>query len=115
MPQRLGTRFFLQGKPLAWPLYCQQQILSLDRVRPKVNEEILKGFASFSLAEKEKEERERAEHPPKPSKNQQFQRCVANEGFRLRRGAPKCGSSPAFRDESYGPPHAASWFRRNCD
>jgi len=48
---------------------------NVDKVRPKVNEEIIEGFESFPPAEKEKEEKrkERAEHPQKPSKNQPFQ------------------------------------------
>lgn len=62
-------------KDLAWRLYCQQKILNVDKVWPKVNEEIIKGFESFPPTEKEKEEKrkERAEHPPKPPKNPQFQ------------------------------------------
>lgn len=62
-------------KQLAWRLYCQQKILNVDKVWPKVNEEITKGFESFPPTEKEKEEKrkERAEHPPKPPKNPQFQ------------------------------------------
>ena len=62
-------------KQLAWRLYCQQKILNVDKVWPKVNEEIIKGFESFPPSEKEKEEKrkERTEHPPKPPKNPQFQ------------------------------------------
>ena len=64
-----------KSKQLAWRLYCQQKILNVDKVWPKVNEEISKGFESFPPTEKEKEEKrkERAEHPPKPAKNPQFQ------------------------------------------
>jgi hypothetical protein len=65
----------VKPKQLAWRLYCQQKILNVDKVWPKVNEEIAKGFESFPPSEKEKEEKrkERAGHPPKPSKNPQFQ------------------------------------------
>ena len=59
-------------KDLAWRLFLEQKILNIDKVWPKVNQEIAKGFESYPPTEKEKEEKrkERAEHPPKPQKPQ---------------------------------------------
>jgi hypothetical protein len=56
----------------AWRLFLEQKILNVDKVWPKVNQEIAKGFESYPPTEKEKEEKrkERAEHPPKPQKPQ---------------------------------------------
>ena len=59
-------------KDLAWRLFLEQKILNIDKVWPKVNQEIAKGFESYPPTEKEREEKrkERAEHPPKHQKPQ---------------------------------------------
>lgn len=59
-------------KDLAWRLFLEQKILNIDKVWPKVNQEITKGFESYPPTEKEREEKrkERAEHPPKSKKPQ---------------------------------------------
>ena len=65
----------VKRKDLAWRLFLEQKILNIDKVWPKVNQEITKGFESYPPTEKEKEEKrkERAEHPPKPGQKPQFQ------------------------------------------
>jgi len=62
-------------KDLAWRLFLEQKILNIDKVWPKVNQEITKGFESYPPTEKEREEKrkERAEHPAKPNPKPQFQ------------------------------------------
>jgi hypothetical protein len=62
----------VKRKDLAWRLFLEQKILDIDKVWPKVNQEIAKGFENFPPTEKEREEKrkERAEHPPKKQKPQ---------------------------------------------
>gem|GEM_PF-837271 len=62
----------VKRKDLAWRLFLEQKILNIDKVWPKVNQEITKGFESYPPTEKEREEKrkERAEHPPKKQKPQ---------------------------------------------
>jgi len=59
-------------KDLAWRLFLEQKILNIDKVWPKVNQEITKGFESYPPTEKEREEKrkERAEHSAKKQKPQ---------------------------------------------
>jgi len=64
----------VKKKDLAWRLFLEQKILNIDKVWPKVNQEITKGFESYPPTEREREEKrkERTGHPPK-TKNPQFQ------------------------------------------
>jgi len=62
----------VKKKDLAWRLFLEQKILNIDKVWPKVNQEITKGFESYPPTEKEREEKRKewAEHPPKHQKPQ---------------------------------------------
>ncbi len=56
-------------RDLAWRLYLEQKIVDDDSIWNKVLNEISKGFEHYPPTKKEIEEKqkERAEHPPKPS------------------------------------------------
>jgi hypothetical protein len=59
-------------RDLAWRLFIQQQILNVDKLPQKIDQEIAKGFESFPPTEKDKQQ-VRNEHAKQAAKNQKPQ------------------------------------------